>query len=192
TTGHHSAARAEIRPGETVAVIGAGPVGFFCVQAALSADAGSVVAVDVEPRRLALIESAGAEGIDATRRNPQTAIAERTEGRGADAVIDAVGSPSAFERALEVVRRGGRVVVAGMYTSETVEAQLGVWWARGLDVRFTGICPVHAAWGSAMADLRAGRLDPTPLISHRLPLDEAARGYELFDSRQASKVLLFP
>lgn len=192
TTGYYAAARAEIRPGETVAVVGAGPVGFFCVQAALARGADRVIAVDVQPERLALVEAVGAEAVDATRQNPQTAIAERTQGRGADVVIEAVGSPPAFERALEVVRRGGRVVVAGMYASETFEAQLGVWWARGLDVRFTGICPVHAWWERAMADLDEGRLDPAPLVSHRLPLEEAARGYELFDSRRATKVLLIP
>jgi threonine dehydrogenase-like Zn-dependent dehydrogenase len=70
--------------------------------------------------------------------------------------------------------------------------QLGVWWARAIDLRFSGVCPVHTWWRAAMAELEAGRLDPTPLISHRLPLEEAARGYELFDRREATKVLLVP
>jgi threonine dehydrogenase-like Zn-dependent dehydrogenase len=77
-----------------------------------------------------------------------------------------------------------------MYASEVFQAQLGVWWTRALDVRFTGLCPVHAVWERAMAELERGTLDPTPLISHRLPLDEAPYGYELFDTRRATKVLL--
>lgn len=192
TTGLYAAARGEIGSDETVAVVGAGPVGFLAAQAALAQGAARVMAIDLEPERLALAETVGAEAVNAAERNPQAAVAERTGGRGADVVIEAVGSPPAFGRALEVVRRGGRVVVAGMYASETVEAQLGVWWARGLDVRFTGVCPVHAWWERAMAELRAGRIDPTPLVSHRLPLDQAPRGYQLFDARQASKVILLP
>ncbi|HEX6230880.1 MAG TPA: alcohol dehydrogenase catalytic domain-containing protein [Actinomycetota bacterium] len=192
TTGYYAAARADIRPADTVAVVGAGPVGFFAVQAALALGAGRVVAVDLEPARLALVEAVGAEAVHALERNPQAAVAERTDGRGADVVIEAVGSPAAFGRALDLVRRGGRVVVAGMYASETVEAQLGVWWARGLDVRFTGVCPVHAWWQRAMGEVVAGRIDPSSLVSHRLPLDEAPRGYELFDGRGATKVLLIP
>jgi threonine dehydrogenase-like Zn-dependent dehydrogenase len=91
-----------------------------------------------------------------------------------------------------VARRGGRVVVVGMYTSETVPMQLGVWWARAIGLRFAGLCPIHTWWRETMAELEAGHLDPTPLISHRLPLEEAPRGYELFDRREATKVLLIP
>jgi len=192
TTGFHAALRGDIRPGETVVVVGAGPVGFFSVQAALGHGPGRVIAVDLEPERLALVERFGAVAVNAAEQNPQAAVAERTQGRGADVVIEAVGSPPAFERALELVRRGGRVVVAGMYASETVEVQLGVWWARGLDVRFLGVCPVHPWWERALAEVEQGRIDPTPLVSHRLPLDDAAHGYELFDSRRATKVLLLP
>ncbi|MGH2673491.1 MAG: zinc-binding dehydrogenase, partial [Actinomycetota bacterium] len=146
----------------------------------------------LEPARLALAEEVGAVPLNPSEQNPQTALFERTDGRGADVVIEAVGRPDAFETALRVVRRGGTVVVVGMYTSETYPAQLGVWWARTLDLRFAGICPVHVWWRRAMAEVEAGRIDPMPLISHRLPLQDAALGYELFESRRATKVLLVP
>jgi threonine dehydrogenase-like Zn-dependent dehydrogenase len=58
-------------------------------------------------------------------------------------VIDAVGAPDAYLAALEMVRRGGRIVVVGMYAAETIEVQLGVAWIRGLDLRFAGETPVH-------------------------------------------------
>ena len=93
-------------------------------------------ALDLDPRRLALAERAGAVPIDVRRRNAEMALARVTDGRGADVAIDAVGSPAAYESALDVVRRGGRVVVVGMYAGETVNLQLGVYWARALDVRF--------------------------------------------------------
>jgi threonine dehydrogenase-like Zn-dependent dehydrogenase len=192
TTGYHAAETAGIRPGEHVAVVGAGPVGNLAVQASLLHEPAEVIAIDLEGDRLVLAERAGAYPVNAGLRNPQTAVFERTGGRGADVVIEAVGSSAAFERALDVVRRGGRVLVVGMYASETFEAQLGVWWTRALSVRFTGLCPVHAVWERAMADLERRRIDPSSLVSHRLSLEEAPKGYELFDRRRATKVLLIP
>ncbi len=192
TTGVYAAGVAEVGPGQTVAVVGAGPVGFFAAQAALARGAEAVHVLDVLPDRLALAERVGAVPVDVGARNPQMALAAATGDRGADVVIEAVGHPSAFETALDVVRRGGRVAVVGMYAGEQVQAPLGVWWARALDLRFAGICPVQAWWGRAMEDLLAGRIDPLPLVSHRLPLEQAPLGYELFASRRATKVLLVP
>jgi len=191
TTGVYAAGLAEIRDGDIVAVVGAGPVGFFCAQAALPS-AASVLALDLDPSRLSIAERIGAIPVDVSARNAQTAVDEHTQGRGADVVIEAVGTPAAFERSMDIVRRGGTVVVMGVYTSELVQAQIGVWWVRALQIRFAGTTPVHAWWERAMAEVQAGRLDPLPIVSHRLPLDEAARGYELFDTKQATKVLLKP
>ena len=191
TTGVYAAGLAGIEPGDTVAVVGAGPVGFFCAQAA-RLDTHTVLAIDLDPARLAIAERDGSIPIDASARNAQTAVFEHTDGRGADVVIEAVGTPAAFERSLDVVRRGGAVVVMGVYTSELVQAQIGVWWIRALQLRFAGTTPIHAWWEKAMAEVVAGRLDPTPIVSHRLSLEEAPKGYELFDTRQATKVLLKP
>ena len=191
TTGVYAAGLAEISDGDVVAVVGAGPVGFFCAQAALPS-AASVLALDLDPSRLSIAERIGAIPVDVSARNAQTAVDEHTQGRGADVVIEAVGTPAAFERSVDIVRRGGTVVVMGVYTSEVVQAQIGVWWVRALQVRFAGTTPVHAWWERAMAEVQAGRLDPLPIVSHRLPLDEAAYGYELFDTKQATKVLLTP
>jgi threonine dehydrogenase-like Zn-dependent dehydrogenase len=192
TTGVYAAGTAGIAPADVVAVVGAGPVGFFAIQASRAAGAAEVLALDLEPDRLDLAARVGAVAIDVGARNAQTAVDERTGGRGADVVIDAVGSAPAFERSLDVCRRGGRVVVVGMYTSETVQAQVGVWWTRALTLRFAGICPIHAWWAGAMRAVRDGTIDPLPIVSHRLSLEEAALGYELFDSHRATKVVLRP
>lgn len=192
TTGFYGAALAAVAPGETLAVVGAGPVGICAIQAAVALGAERVVALDREPDRLSLAEAAGAVPVDVSARNPQMAVARMTDDRGADVVIDAVGHPAAYASAIDVVRRGGRVVVLGMYTGEVAEVALGVYWARALTVRFAGVTPVHAWWERARDELVVGRLDPRPLVSHRLPLEEAARGYELFDRREATKVLLSP
>jgi threonine dehydrogenase-like Zn-dependent dehydrogenase len=186
TTGVYAAGRRNLAR-DTVAG-GRWSGGFFAIQAA-RAGVREVTALDPSGR-LALASWGGA--IDVRARNAQTAVDERTGGRGADVVIDAVGSAQAFERALDVARRGGTIVVVGMYTSEVVPAQIGVWWTRAITVRFAGICPVHAWWDRAMDAVRAGAIDPDPLVSHRLPLQDAALGYELFDTHRATKVLLLP
>jgi threonine dehydrogenase-like Zn-dependent dehydrogenase len=191
TTARYVAGLAAPAAGQTVAVIGVGPVGLLVVQA-LAASGATVVALDRDAARLEAAAAWGAIPVNVEHRNPQMALAAETDDRGADVAIDAVGSPAAFDSAVEVTRRGGRVVVAGMYAGETVDVQLGTYWVRALDVRFAGVCPVHAHWEATMADVTAGRLDPSSLVSHRIGLADAQRGYELFDRREATKVLLAP
>jgi threonine dehydrogenase-like Zn-dependent dehydrogenase len=192
TTGVYGAAIAGIRPGDTVAVVGAGPVGFFAAQAARLHDPGRVAVLDLQPDRLELVERMGFTAVNVKERNPQSAMAELTDGRGADVVIEAVGAVPAFDTALEAVRSGGTVCIVGMYVSETIEFQLGVAWSRALRFVFGGVCPIHAWWNEAMRAVADGTIDPLPIISHTLTLDEAPKGYELFDRREATKVLLKP
>jgi threonine dehydrogenase-like Zn-dependent dehydrogenase len=192
TTGYYGAATAGIDPGDTVAVVGAGPVGFFAVQSALALGAKRALVLDIEPDRLALAERVGAIPVNVRERNPQMAVCDLTEGRGADVVIECVGSLTAFESAVEVVRRGGTVSVIGMYVSEVAEVPLGVYWSRMLSIRFAGICPVHAWWERALDAVRRGTIDSRPLVSHTLSLEDAAEGYRLFESHEATKVVLKP
>jgi threonine dehydrogenase-like Zn-dependent dehydrogenase len=192
TTAYYVTSLGDIRPGATVAVVGAGPIGIFCVQSARALGAGRVLALDRVAPRLRLAADAGAEPIDVTERHPVTAVAEASDGRGADVVVEAVGNAGAYVTAIEAARRGGRVVLVGVYADEVVDVQLGVYWARGLTLRFAGLAPIHAWWDRVLTELEAGRLDPSPIVSHRLPLEEAARGYELFDRREATQVLLIP
>jgi threonine dehydrogenase-like Zn-dependent dehydrogenase len=192
STGLYAASLAAPTPEETVAVVGVGPVGYCTIQALRATSDARVVAIEREPARLALGESAGATAIDATARNPEMALAAMTEDRGADVVIEAVGHPAAFGSALEIVRRGGRVVVVGMYAGEVVDIALGVFWARALTLRFTGVCPVHAWWDRAMKLLADGLVDPLPVVSHRVSLEDAWSAYALFDRQEATKVLLIP
>jgi threonine dehydrogenase-like Zn-dependent dehydrogenase len=191
-TGFYGASLADPGADRVTAVVGCGPVGFCTVLGLTAMGTGSIYALDREPERLALAERAGAIPIHVEERNPVTALAEATDGRGADAVIDAVGHPDAFEGAIDAVRPGGTVVVLGVYASETAQIQLGAYWARGITIRFAGLTPVLPWWDHAMSALERGLIDPTPLISHRLPLEEAATGYALFDRREATKVVLLP
>lgn len=192
TTAFYGAEIAGIEPGDTVAVIGAGPVGFLAAQAARLHDPAEVLVLDMQEDRLQLVEKVGATPINVSERNAQMAVAERTDGRGADVVIEAVGAVPAFESAQEVVRSGGTVCVIGMYVTESTEMQLGMSWFRMLRLVFGGICPIHAWWERAMQAVADGKIDPLPIISHTLSLEEAPKGYEMFDRREATKVLLKP
>ncbi|MEX2101380.1 MAG: alcohol dehydrogenase catalytic domain-containing protein, partial [Actinomycetota bacterium] len=187
-----AAAIADPANGEVVAVVGCGPVGVLVVQSLRLRGAERILAFDRVSGRLDLAAAAGAEPVDVRARNPHMAAAAATGDRGVDVGIECVGHPDAFETALDVVRRGGRVVVAGMYAGETIDAQLGAWWARALDLRFMGPCPVHAWWERALGNLVDGAVDPRPLVSHRFRLDDAGRGYEAFDAHEATKVVLRP
>lgn len=192
TTGVYAASLADAAPDDVVAIVGAGPVGLCTAMALASTGVRHVFVADRDRARLALATAVGATPIDIEATNPEMVLARATGGRGADVVVDAVGAPDAFESCLEIVRRGGRVVVVGMYTAETIELQLGVSWIRGLDLRFAGETPIHALWGETMAAVAAGRVDPVPLVSHRLPIDDAPLGYAAFERREATKVVLDP
>jgi threonine dehydrogenase-like Zn-dependent dehydrogenase len=194
TTGYYGAALLEPRPDETVAVVGGGPVGFCAAQALRALGVRTVLLLDLEESRLALAREAGAipvragDDIDVAK-----AVKAHTEGRGADAAIDAVGLVPGYETALRATRRGGRVCVLGVYgPDERIEVRMGAYWVRQLRLVFAGVCPVQAWWGRTMELLRSGAIDPRPLVSHRLPLEDAAHGYELFARREATKVLLRP
>lgn len=190
TTGYRAASLARAGPDDAVAVIGAGPLG-WCTAASLRVlGAGTVFLLDREATRLRLAEAAGAIPVHVGERSAESALADATGDRGPDVTIDAVGAPDAYAAATTLVRRGGRVVVAGVYAGEAVELQLGVAWSRALDVRFTGVCPVHRHWRDVLELVRRGTLDPSPLVDDRVPLAGAVEAYERFDRRAVTKVLI--
>lgn len=192
STGYHAASLARAAPDDVVAVFGAGPVGWCAALCLRSLGVERVFLLDREPSRLALAAEAGAEPVHVGEQSAESALAEVTGDRGADVAIDAVGAVDAYLAACTIVRRGGRVVVAGVYAGESVELQLGVAWARALDVRFTGVCPVHRNWREVMQKVEEGALDPLAFVSDRVTLEQAPSGYRRFDSRDATKVLIEP
>ncbi len=192
TSGVYAAGIASPGPDDTVAVVGVGPLGYCTVLALRAAGCDRVYALDRDPERLRLAESSGVIPVDVAEVNPEMVLARATADRGADVVIDAVGAPSAFATANDVVRRGGRIVVMGTYAGEVVDLQLGVAWARALDLRFGGETPIHAWWDRTLQAVLAGDLDPTPLVSHRLSFEDAPDAYGIFERREATKILLVP
>ena len=192
-TGFYAAALSEIQRDDVVVVIGAGPVGLFCAAAALRHNPSKVVVLDQDPARVAFArENMGLHAIDVSATDPQAEIAGATEGKMADVAMDAVGHVDAVKSAMKCVRDGGRVTVVGVYGGERYELPMGVAWVRGIDFRFAGMANVHAHWDDALLSVAKGDLDPTKAITHRLPLDDAEQGYELFKAREAMKVVLTP
>jgi len=189
-TGYHAVAHSGMRMGDTVAVLGLGPVGLCAVQTALAGGASHVFAVDSVEERLELAAQFGATPVHLTEGNPKAEVRGATGGRGADVVIEAVGAPAAVEAAISLARNAGTVSGIGVQVGKS-EMNLGLAWLKGLDIRL-GQANVIAHVDAVMALLESGKLDPTPLVSHHMKLDEAAEAYALFDRREALKIVLTP
>lgn len=191
TTGFYGAAVADIEPGDIVVVFGAGPVGLFTAQAALLR-AERVLVMDADAKRVAFARELGLEAFDVSEIAAEAEVAAATNGRKADVAIDAVGVVPVLKSALRCVRDGGRVAVVGVYGAERWELPMGVVWVRGIDLRFAGMANVQAHWDATLNAVTEGSIDPTRVITHRMSLDDAEEGYELFKSREAMKVVLTP
>jgi 2-desacetyl-2-hydroxyethyl bacteriochlorophyllide A dehydrogenase len=189
-TGWHAVDQAGIRPGDSVAVLGLGPVGLCAVQAARAAGAAKVIAIDTVADRLALAESFGAQPMHLTDDNPRVAVREATERRGVDAAIDAVGHPDALELACRVTRKAGIVSAIGVY-AERVEVHMGIVWIKALTLK-TGHANVIGHVDRVLAMLDAGVLDPEPLVTHHMRLEDAAEAYAVYDRREALKIVMKP
>ncbi len=189
-TGFHAVAASEMRPGDVVAVLGLGPVGLCAVQAARASGAARVLAVDTVPERLELAAAFGAEAVHLTEQDPKAAVAAATEGRGADVAIDAVGDPRALETAIRLTRPCGSVQCIGVY-AERAEVHMGLLWLKAITLR-GGQANVIAHVDPVLAMLSEGVLDPSPLVTRHMPLDDAAEAYAVYDRREALKIILTP
>ena len=194
-TGYHAicgdAARPNpLEPGAAVAVLGLGPVGLCAVQVARASGASLVVAVDSVEERLRMAESFGAVAVHLTEQDPRARVKELTGGRGVDLSVDAVGHPDALDLACRLARKAGTVSVIGVYAERT-EVHMGVVWIKALNWR-TGHANVIGHLDRVLAMLSTGVLDPGPLVTHRMALDEAPDAYEIYDRREALKVVLRP
>ncbi len=189
-TGYHAVVETGIGEGSVAAVLGLGPVGLCAVQAALAAGAERVIAVDTVPERLEMARSFGAEAVHLTEEDPRAAAKAATEGRGVDATIDAVGHPDAFDLACRLTRKCGTVSATGVY-AERMEVHMGIVWIKALTVK-TGHANVIKHVDPVLTALADGRLDPGPLVTHHMKLDEAAEAYAIYDRREALKIVLTP
>jgi threonine dehydrogenase-like Zn-dependent dehydrogenase len=207
-TGWTAADFCDITEGDTIAVWGCGAVGLMAQRSALLQGAGRVIAIDRLPERLALArEKIGAETIDYSASDSVLEeLREMTGGRGPDACIEAVGMEahgtgpqyaydrvkqalhlhtdrgSALREAAMAVRKGGILSVVGIY-GVIDKFPFGVLTNKGITMR-TSQQPGQRYMGRMLEHVQAGDLDPSFLITHRMPLEDAARGYEMFKKKQ--------
>ena len=189
-TGYHAIAETGIGEGDSAAVLGLGPVGLCAVQAAFAAGAEKVIAIDTVAERLEMARSFGADPVHLTEDDPRAAVKAATEGRGVDGAVDAVGHPDALDLASRVARKAGTVSVIGVY-AERAEVHMGVVWIKALRWR-TGHANVIGHLDRVLAMLSSGVIDPGPLVTHHMSLDEAPEAYAVYDRREALKIVLTP
>jgi threonine dehydrogenase-like Zn-dependent dehydrogenase len=192
STGYDCAVEAQIQPGDVVAVIGCGPVGLMAVQAARTFDPAVVYAVETVSDRLEMAQTFGATPVDASEVHVASHIQDHTGGRGADRVLECVGSAPALHDSLDIVRAGGRVSVIGVHSEPEFELPLNMAFVRGVDLKFCGTANVVGRWDRALELITSGAARPDQIISHRMKLDDAVRGYEIFANKEAMKVVLTP
>jgi 2-desacetyl-2-hydroxyethyl bacteriochlorophyllide A dehydrogenase len=189
-TGFHAIDSRPLAEGETAAILGLGPVGLCAVQAAMAAGGSEVVAIDTVEDRLRMAESFGATPVHLTEQDPRAEVKKLTEGRGVDLAVDAVGHPEALDLALRLARKAGTVSVTGVY-AERAEVHMGVLWIKALTLT-SGHANVIKHLDPVLELLSAGKLDPAPLVTHHMKLDEAPDAYRAYDNREALKIVLSP
>jgi threonine dehydrogenase-like Zn-dependent dehydrogenase len=215
-TGYMGAEMCNIQPGDTIAVWGCGPVGQFAIASAFMLGAERVIAIDRFPYRLQMArEHSGAETLNYEKVDLLEALREMTGGRGPDACIDAVGMeahghgpvyaydrakqammletdrPIALREAIMACRNGGTVSVIGVYGGFIDKFPMGSLMNRSLTLR-TGQCHVHRYMKPLLERIERGEIDPSFVITHRMRLEDAPKGYDIFCNKEdgCEKVVL--
>ncbi|HEY9691534.1 MAG TPA: zinc-dependent alcohol dehydrogenase [Oculatellaceae cyanobacterium] len=217
-TGYMAAENCNIKPGDVVAVWGCGPVGLFAIKSAYMLGAERVIAIDRVPERLQMAkEQCNAEVINYEEVDAGEAVKEMTGGRGPDSVIDAVGleahgtgadslydqvkqavrletdRPTALRQLIVACRKGGHVSVAGVYGGFLDKIPMGAAFNKGLTFKM-GQTHVHKYLRPLLERVQNGEIDPSFVITHKLPLDQAPHGYKIFRDKKENciKVVLKP
>jgi threonine dehydrogenase-like Zn-dependent dehydrogenase len=216
-TAYMGAEMCDIKPGDVIAIWGAGPVGLLAAASARLLGAERVIVIDRFPYRLRLArEHTGAETINYDEIDVLDTLNEMTAGRGPDACIDAVGleghhgnaamyaydrakqaarveteRPFALRQAILACRSGGVVSVVGAYGGFVDKFPMGAFMNRSLIMR-TGQCHVQRYTRPLLERIQRGEIDPSFIVSHRMPLKDAPKGYKIFQKKQddCTKVLL--
>jgi threonine dehydrogenase-like Zn-dependent dehydrogenase len=207
-TGYMGAEMCDIKPGHVIAIWGAGPVGLFAAASAQLLGAERVVVIDRFKYRLdRAVEKLGVEVINYEEQDVHETLAELTGGRGPDGCIDCVGMeghsanhllygmdrvkqmarvkrdrPLAVREAILACKSGGTVSIMGVYSGFVDNFPLGQMMNRSIRI-MTGQCHVHRYMKPLLEHIQAGRIDPTFVISHRMKLEDAPKGYQIFNDK---------
>lgn len=216
-TGYMAAENCDIMPGDTVAVWGCGPVGQFAIRSAFLLGAGRVIAIDTVPERQAMAAEGGAEVLDSMDPDVFYTLRDMTGGIGPDSCIDAVGLEahgphidyyydkvktmammatdriSALRQAIHSCRKGGTVSVPGVYGGLLDKVPFGAAMQKGLTIK-TGQTHVHRYLPTLLRHIQNGDIDPSFVVTHSVPIDQAPEMYKTFRDKKDGcvKVVLKP
>jgi threonine dehydrogenase-like Zn-dependent dehydrogenase len=219
-TGYQAAVNANIKPGDTVAVWGCGPVGLFAIASAYMLGAEKVIAIDRFPERLSLAEGyCGATIMDYTDEglNIQEALRDITGGMGPDSCIDAVGMeahaattaglydtvkqklmmetdrPIVLREAIQAVRKGGTLSIPGVYGGVLDKVNFGAAFGKGIHMNM-GQTHMQAYLGPLLERIESGQIDPSFMISHRIGIEQAPEMYSKWQKKedQVTKIVIDP
>lgn len=217
-TGYMAAENCNIQPGDVVAVWGCGPVGLLAIKSAFLLGAERVIAIDHVPERLEMAEKqCSAQVLNYEKVDIQEALKELTGGRGPDSCIDAVGMeahghgigaiydqvkqavrletdrPTVLRQIAQACRKGGTLSIPGVYGGFIDKVPIGAMFAKGLTLKM-GQTHVHRYMRPLVERIERGEIDPSFVITHRMKLEDAPKGYEIFRDKHESciKVVLRP
>lgn len=168
----------KVSPGDTIAVVGAGPIGLATILTARLFSPGKIIAIDLDDGRLALARSFGADvTINNGAKDAVAAVMAMTDGLGVDVAIEAVGVPATFELCAELVRPGGHVANVGVH-GHPATLHLEKLWSRDVTIT-TGLVDTYSI-PRLLNLIQGGRLDPTVFVTHRFALGDAMDAYDAF------------
>lgn len=183
STGFYCAKQAEIKPGNTYVVIGCGPVGLMAILGAREYGAEKIYAIDTVPERLAKAKEFGAMVIQAGKQNPIDVVKEATEGRGADAALEAVGNGATNRIAYDIIRPGGILSAVGVCTDTYLPFSPADAYNKNITYK-VGRCPARYMMEQLVPVVLRKKYDFTSIITHRLSLREGVKGYDIFANKK--------
>jgi len=193
STGFYCAKQAEINPKGTYVIIGSGPVGLMTVLGALEYGAEKLFIVDTVDERLSMAKKLGATTINPNKQNALAIIQDATHGRGADAVMEVVGSSTTLQLGYELLRPGGILSAVGVCN----DLNFGFTPNQAYDKNLTykvGRCPARHMMDELTPIVQKRKYDFSSIITHHLPLQDGVRAYDIFSKREEGcmKIILNP
>ncbi len=191
STGFFCARQAEIKPGGTYVVIGCGPVGLMAILGARFYGAEKIYALDALPDRLAKAKEFGALPIDSAKQNSLEVIQEATEGRGADAALEAVGNSATNRLAYQLIRPGGIISAVGVCTDANLPFSPADAYNKNITYK-VGRCPARAMMEQLVPVVQEKKFDFTSIVTHRMALSKGVSAYDMFANKKDNclKVIL--
>jgi threonine 3-dehydrogenase len=179
--------------GQTVAVVGCGPIGLMAIQVARACGASAVYGIEIKPHRLTLAQRVGAVAVfNPAETDVVAAVREATGGAGADVVLEMSGNPDALQSAFKMLRGGGRISLLGLPPQPVTLDLVPDVIFKGATVQGIYGRRMYDTWYRMLALLKTGVLDLEPIISERLPLEKFERAFDLLGEGSVSKILLYP